>query len=215
MIAAYIRVSSLGQSLDSQVDAIRKAAATRGDTVDRWFQDIVKGSSSHRAGLTEFLGGARRGDFETVYIFRVDRVSRAGILHAFSVISEIRETGCKIISVGDPFQIDGPFGDLVLAILSYIAEMERENIRIRQLAARKALETQGKSWGRPPSTSILQRQLIWQYHEQKFSVRKIAVKMKIPRATVQNVIEEMRRASENPLDEIPPTERSIRAGFSH
>jgi len=210
MIAAYIRVSSASQSLDTQRDAIIRGSQLRGQTIDVWFEDTVSGASSERAGLHDFLGGAAKGMYDFVYIYRFDRISRAGILHSFRVLEKIRETGAKIVSVADPFQVDGPFGDLVLAILAYVAQQERETLRLRQESARKRLESEGREWGRPSSTSLLQRQLICERATKGESCRKIAMALKIPKSTVARVIQELRVGgvlSQNHPEDCPPTKR--------
>lgn len=187
-----------------QRDAIRKRARADGVIIDQWFADVVVGSSSIRKGLKELLGGPR---CKTVYVYRIDRISRAGILHALSVVQQIRDTGAHLIAVADPFQLEGPLGDLVLAVMAYVAQQEREAIRLRQQASREMLEARGLTWGRPP-TSELQRRLVEERAEQGYSIRRIAMSLKIPKSTVGQIVQAWRASGNSPA-EMPPTERSI------
>ena len=65
---AYIRVSTGGQSLDSQKDGLNDCQ------IDRWFEEKASGLDDARPVLNECLGYLREGD--TLYMTRADRLAR-------------------------------------------------------------------------------------------------------------------------------------------
>jgi putative DNA-invertase from lambdoid prophage Rac len=157
---AYFRVSTLDQSIESQRQALRGDQA-----FDREFVDEgVSGATlaKQRPGFKALLDYARDGD--TVYVYAVDRLGR----DALDVQQTVRDLLAKGVSVNvrGLGLIGKGVGELILAVLAQVADMERQRIRERTEAGRKtareALETTGlthkgkTSLGRPrtvePST---------------------------------------------------------------
>lgn len=154
---AYYRVSTLDQSIESQREALR------GDTAfDREFIDEgVSGATlaKQRPGFKALMDYCRDGD--TVYVYAVDRLGR----DALDVQATVRELLAKGVSVhvrGLGLIAKG-VGELILAVLAQVADMERQRIRERteagRQAARLSLEATGKthkgkeSLGRPRSVA--------------------------------------------------------------
>lgn len=152
---AYYRVSTLDQSVESQRSALR------GDTpFEREFTDEgVSGATPAklRPGFKALMDYAREGD--TIHVYAVDRLGRDAL--------DVQQTVRDLISKGVTVNVRGlgviakGVGELILAVLSQVADMERQRIRERTEAGRKtareALEATGKthrgkvSLGRPRS----------------------------------------------------------------
>lgn len=190
MIAAYVRVSTRQQDLGAQKDAIWRAAEARGDLITAWFEEKVSGSTLKRPELQRLLTEARAGKLKKVYVFRVDRLSRSGIRDTLGVVEELRAHGCKLATVADGFDLDGPSGDVVLAVMAWAAKMERQALGDRISAAKDRVEAAGGRWGRPraidPGTLDRAREL----RRQKKSIRQIAVALKVKRATLADALSE-------------------------
>jgi putative DNA-invertase from lambdoid prophage Rac len=148
---AYFRVSTTDQSTQAQRHAM-------GGTFDREFSDEgVSGGTlaADRPGFAKFLEVAREGD--TVCVYAVDRLGRDA-LDVQATVRRLLDTGVTV----DVYQL-GPIGrgvgELILAVLAQVAEMERRRIAERTGAgrtlARATLKTTGKthrgkeSLGRP------------------------------------------------------------------
>jgi putative DNA-invertase from lambdoid prophage Rac len=148
---AYYRVSTEGQSVESQ----RKALGGR---FDKEFADEgVSGATRapDRPGFAELLAYVREGD--TVCVSAIDRLGRDA-LDVQAVVRDLITKGVTIDVLGL-----GPIakgvGELVVAVLAQIADMERARIKERceagRAAARASLATSGKthrgksSLGRP------------------------------------------------------------------
>lgn len=187
MIAAYVRVSSKSQELATQRDAIARACKARGDSIDMVFEEKVTGVSE-RPELRSLRNFVRGGRFSKVYVYRLDRLSRGTICEMLNLLNEFKTAGCQVISVGDDFPVDGPFGEFVVAAIAMCAAMERNAIQERVAAARLRVESSGGSWGRPRKLTPEHLERIQLMKSKGRSVRYIAKELKIPVSTVHDNI---------------------------
>lgn len=148
-VAAYVRVSTRSQDAAYQRQAIERAAAARGEPIGVWFADVASGASMARPELQRLLAAIRAGEVRRVWVWRLDRLTRSGIVDTLGVVEELRRHACECASVADGFALDGPAADVVLAVLAWAAQLEREKIGENQAAARERMEAQGRAWGRP------------------------------------------------------------------
>lgn len=157
-VVGYVRVSSLGQNLARQHDAI-------GD-VDRVFEDHVSGGSrAQRTGLAECLRYVRHGD--TVRVASMDRLARS-LIDLQQLVDEILSKGASVAFVKEPQTYtpttdDGAGGGdsmsrLMLHMLGAFAEFERNLIRERQAEGIRLAKAAGKYRGR--ARSLTQTQLV-------------------------------------------------------
>jgi DNA invertase Pin-like site-specific DNA recombinase len=139
---AYARVSSIGQSLDRQLDALNAAG------VDRIFEDKMSGTREDRPGLRELMEYARPGDIVTVV--SLDRLGRrlTGIIRA---IDELTERGIMLRSLKEGVDFTTPMGRCVGSIFAALAEYERSLIVERAAAGRAAALARGQRAGRKPA----------------------------------------------------------------
>lgn len=149
VVAAYVRVSSRSQDAAYQRAAIERAAHARGEEVAIWFSDTASGKTMDRPELSAALAAIRAGMVRRLWVWRVDRLTRSGIVDTLTVLQEVRRHGCECASVADGFALDGPAADVILSVLAWAAQMEREKIAENQAAARARLEAVGRTWGRP------------------------------------------------------------------
>jgi DNA invertase Pin-like site-specific DNA recombinase len=187
-IAAYIRVSSRSQSLELQRAAIEQAANVLGETIGEWFSDTMSGKKLDRPGLGELRLRVRKGEISRVYVFRLDRLARSGIRDTLAVVEEMRHRGCKLVSIADGFDVDGPCAEIVLAVMAWAAQMEREAISERICAARTRIEAAGGRWGRPGKAGPAELERARTLKKAGLSVRKIAQATGIPRSTIARAV---------------------------
>jgi putative DNA-invertase from lambdoid prophage Rac len=151
MRIAYYRVSTRDQSLEAQRHAM-------GGGFDKEFTDEgVSGGTmaADRPGFGKLLEQSRKGD--TVHVYAVDRLGRDA-LDVQSTVRSLIEAGITV-DVHGLGPIGPGVGELILAVLSQVADMERHRIKERtqagREAARKALAATGlthrgkASLGRP------------------------------------------------------------------
>lgn len=148
---AYFRVSTGDQSVEAQ-------RAAMGNSFDREFVDEgISGSSlaGHRPAFAKLLEQVRSGD--SVHVYAVDRLGRDA-LDVQATVRGLIERGVTV-DVHGLGPIGRGVGELILAVLAQVAEMERRKIAERTAAgrhaARAALLATGKthrgkdSLGRP------------------------------------------------------------------
>src|SRR5262245_1130920 len=121
VITGYARVSSEGQDLTAQLDALRKAGAKV------VFRENISGTRSDRPQLARLMASLRKGD--VVVITKIDRLARS-TRELLNLIHAIDEAGATLKSLGDPlFCTDHAQGRLLVAILGAVAQFEAELIR--------------------------------------------------------------------------------------
>jgi len=149
-IYGYIRVSSRDQNLDRQVAALNEC----GHTITRIFSDKMSGKDFNRPSYQEMLSVLCEGDL--VIIKSIDRLGRSydDIIDQWRMITDM---GVDIEVLDMPLlntrsQVDGLTGSfissLVLQVLSYVAQIERENIKTRQAEGIKSALEKGVKFGR-------------------------------------------------------------------
>ena len=150
MKVGYARDSSADQNLDRQIDAFNKFG------VDKVYTDKMSGKNFLRDNYVEMLKKLKSGDL--LVIKSIDRLGR----NYDMIIDEWRkitkEIGADIFVLDMPLLdtrekergLTGKFiSDLVLQILSYVAETERNNIKIRQAEGIRIAKEKGIHLGRP------------------------------------------------------------------
>ena len=148
----YIRVSTKTQHTDRQQIALLE----KGIAEDDLFIDWQSGADFERPKYKEMLTLLQPGD--CVMITSLDRLGRncGEILEQWNLITRIK--GADIVVLDMPLlntsvshdNLTGRFvADIVLQILSYVAEIERTNIRKRQAEGIAAAKAKGVAMGRP------------------------------------------------------------------
>lgn len=148
----YARVSSKEQNTDRQIDALQKA----GLSSESVYQDKQSGKDFDRPEYMRLMKRIKSGD--VIYIKSIDRLGRnyEEILEQWRIIT--KEKGADIVVLDMPLldtrkkndDLTGVFiTDLVLQILSYVAETERKNIRQRQAEGIASAKARGVIFGKP------------------------------------------------------------------
>lgn len=190
MVGAYLRVSSRSQDVKTQQDAILRASKARGSKVQLWYSEKLGGAVRDRPELERALDDARGGKLTKLYVYRLDRLSRRGIRDTFKVLDTLKHYGCAVETIADGFTLDGPGGEVVVAVMAWAAQMERSAIGERIAAARVRVEASGQKWGRPVRASDTKVKQVKRLRSQGRTVRAIARDLKIPKSTVADILSE-------------------------
>lgn len=154
----------------------------------RWFHEKQSGRSLQRPELGELRAAVRAGEVRTLYVFRLDRLTRSGIRDTLALLEELRGAGCELVTVADGFDLAGPAADVVIAVMAWAAQMERLALGERIAAARVRVEAAGGRWGRPRRVAAGTEAKVLELAAKGRSVRQIAVATKVPRTTVQRTL---------------------------
>lgn len=149
-VYGYVRVSSMDQNGDRQMMALRDMAVPEKNI----FMDKQSGRDFDRPNYKKLVKKLRAGDL--LYILSIDRLGRnyEKIQKQWRVLA--KEIGIDICVLDMPLldtrgdrDLMGTFiADLVLQILSFVAQSERENIKRRQAAEIAAAKAKGVKFGR-------------------------------------------------------------------
>lgn len=153
-VYGYIRVSSIDQNEERQVVAMGKYDIPPKNL----FKDKQSGKNFDRPNYKKMVKKLKAGDL--LYILSIDRLGRnyEEIQNQWRILT--KEIGIDICVIEMPLldtrngkDLMGTFiADLVLQILSFVAQNERENIRKRQAQGIAAAKARGVKFGRPESS---------------------------------------------------------------
>jgi len=132
-VALYARVSTSEQSLDPQLDALRKYAEARGWEAHEFLDHGQSGRSDQREGLKALLEAARRRRVDAVAVVKLDRLGRS-LSHLLGVLAELESLDVAIVSLDDGVDMQTAAGRLFMQIRGAFAEYEAALIRERTLA---------------------------------------------------------------------------------
>ena len=151
-IYGYIRVSSRDQNEDRQLIALREAGVPE----ENIYPDKRSGKDFDRPQYKRLLRKMKKDDL--LYIKSIDRLGRNyfEILEQWRILT--KDKGIDIVVLDMPLldtrrgkDLMGTFlSDIVLQVLSFVAENERTNIRQRQAEGIAAAKAKGVNFGRPP-----------------------------------------------------------------
>lgn len=164
MIIGYARVSTKDQSLDMQIDALKKAGC------ERIYQEKVSGAKDDREQLNLALQMLRKGDKFVVY--KLDRLARS-TLKLLKVAEQLEKQGVELISIQDNIDTTTPTGKAMFRMLSVLAELERDMIRERTMAGLAAARARGRKGGRPRKNTKKVQQAIKMYNTKQFTIAEI------------------------------------------
>ena len=152
-VYGYVRVSSKDQNEDRQVITMREMQVPE----ENIYIDKQSGKDFNRPQYKRLLRKVRADDL--IYIKSIDRLGRnyAEILDQWKIITKDKHVDLyvmdmPILDTRREKNLLGTFiSDLVLALLSYVAENERTNIRQRQAEGIAAAKARGVHFGRRPN----------------------------------------------------------------
>ncbi len=139
MKIGYARVSTAEQSLDLQIDALKKAGC------DEIMTDVISGSKEERPGLRDVFRFLREGD--TLIVWKLDRLGRS-IRHLIETMQEIHKRNASFVCLQENIDTTTTMGKLIFHIFGALAEFERDVITERTRAGLEAAKARGRNGGR-------------------------------------------------------------------
>src|SRR5271156_5813310 len=151
----YARVSTYGQTLDAQLDQLRKAGCTK------IYREKVTGARADRRELLKLLRAITPGDIVTVT--RIDRLARS-TFDLFAIVKQIVDAGGQFRSLAEPWADTATStGRLMIAALGGLAAWRPgglagvERDRTRTAEGRSRAKARGQHMGRPPKLTPQQQ----------------------------------------------------------
>jgi len=175
-VYGYARVSTNGQDLTLQEEALRAAGCTK------IFPEKKSGARSDRPKLARLLSSLDRGD--VVIVTRLDRLARSSLdlLHTIDVITK---AGAEFRSLADAWcDTTTAHGKLILTVLAGLAEFERSLIISRTQAGIERARALGVIFGRPVKLNPRQRRMIAERYAKGETMKALADEFGVSEPTV-------------------------------
>ncbi len=204
MIYGYARVSTTDQNLNRQIAALSEYVPDTRQIIT----DKVSGKDFDRAGYNLLVGSnsnaplLREGDL--LVILSIDRLGRnyEEIRQQWEYITHILKADIKVIDMplldtsNAENNLDRRFiADLVLQILSYVAEKERINIKARQKQGIEIAKANGKKLGRPIVTYPHNWDMVYSdWQEGKITAVSAMATLGLKRATFYNLVKRYKKS---------------------
>ena len=145
----YARVSTVGQTLEAQLDGLKLAGA------ERIFREKVSGARADRRELNRLLAVIEADD--VVVVTRIDRLARS-TFDLFAIVKSIVDCRAQFRSIAEPWADTATAtGRLMIAVLGGLADVERDLIRTRTAEGRQRAKLRGVKLGRKPKLTVEQR----------------------------------------------------------
>ena len=181
-LIGYARVSTADQTLDLQLDALKKAGCSK------IFTDTASGAKSERTGLHDALNYLREKGI--LVVWRLDRLGRSP-KDLLDTISQLGEQKIGFKSLTENINTTTSSGKLIFHIFSPLAEFERNLIKERTNAGLTAARTRGIKGGRPKSLTEKKVEMAKRlYADKSNSVEEVCETLGISRMTLWRYVKD-------------------------
>jgi len=147
----YSRVSTIEQDTENQTIVLSNWAVARGfNIVEIYTEEESAWKAGHQRELAALIKDAYKGEFDTVLVWSLDRLSREGALAILSLVHKLNSYGVKVLSYQESWtEAPGELGELLYALTGWVAKMESQRRSERTKAGLARIKAQGKALGRP------------------------------------------------------------------
>lgn len=180
MIIGYARVSTTGQSLETQLEKLKEAGC------EKILHEKESGKSAeNRAELQKALEFVREGD--VLVITKLDRLARS-MNDLTTITDQLNKKGCGFVVTDQDIDTTTPTGKLLFNILGSLAEFERDLIKARCAEGIKNAKAKGVKLGRKPTvTNAIAESIRADVLEGSMTKGAIATKYGVSRQTIYRI----------------------------
>ena len=172
-LVGYARVSSIGQSLDVQLDKLKHC--------DKIFQEKKSGASGKRSRLKAYLEYIR--EYDTLVVTRLDRLARS-TLHLCQIAEELQRKDVNLQVLDQNINTGDATGRLLFNMLGAIAQFETEIRAERQMDGIQKAKERGVSFGRKKRLTREQSDQLRRRREQGELIKVLMKEYSLSKASV-------------------------------
>lgn len=177
-VVGYARVSSVGQSLDVQLDKLKHC--------DKIFQEKRSGSSRKRPRLKACLEYVREGD--TLVVTRLDRLARS-TLHLCQLAEQLEHKQVNLQVLDQNIHTGDATGRLLFNMLGAIAQFETEIRAERQMDGIQNAKARGVRLGREKSLTQQECLELRQKRQEGVLIKTLMKDYKLSKASVYRYLD--------------------------
>lgn len=192
-IYGYARVSTEGQCLDRQIDAL-KAAGVKEENI---YCEKMTGTKSSRPKLNALLDVVEKND--VIIIEALNRLGRSSS-DLINLMKSLNEKGVILKSLKESLDFSTVQGQFIANFLALMAEFEREVIHSRVVEGVAAARARGRVGGRPATPDKIIDKALKMYDMHNLTVSEICRACGISRPTLYKALRE--RENKKELDEM-------------
>ncbi|MCC9697363.1 recombinase family protein [Streptococcus agalactiae] len=150
-VAIYVRVSTTNQaeegySIEEQKDKLSSYCNIKDWSIYNIYTDGgFSGANTERPALEKLIKDAKKKKFDTVLVYKLDRLSRSQKDTLYLIEDIFLENNIDFVSLLENFDTSTPFGKAMVGILSVFAQLEREQIKERMQLGKLGRAKSGKS----------------------------------------------------------------------
>lgn len=181
MKIAYIRVSTVEQNEQRQIEAMKKY------DIEKWFTEKVSAKDTNRPKLRELLDFAREDD--TIYIHDFSRLARS-TRDLLDIVEQLDRKGVHLVSNKENIDTSTPTGRLLLTMVGAINEFERTNLLERQREGIIIAKRNGKYKGGKRKQVTGFEDCYRRYKSREITKSALAKELNISRPTLDKLIKE-------------------------
>ena len=204
-VCTYTRVSGPDQNPALQAEELDEYVRRQGWEIVAAYSDIISGAKARRPGLDQLMADARRGKFEVVLVWKLDRFGRS-LVDCLNNIQALESLGIRFIAVTQGLDTDhrNPASKFLLQVLGAAAEFERslivERSRAGQARYRRDYEAgkvgktvnsrSGKNLPPHRPRKVFDRQKVAELRRNGMSLRNIARRLGLGLGTVTRALQD-------------------------
>lgn len=193
IVYGYARVSTTGQCLDRQLDALTQAGVDK----DLIYTEKMSGTKSNRPKLKALLNILEHGD--TVYIESLNRLGRSSA-DLITLMQTFSDMGVTLISLKEQLDFSSAAGKMIAQFLAILAEFERNCIVERVKEGLSAARARGRVGGRPATPDKIIDKALKMYDMHNLTVTEICRACGISRPTLYEALRQ--RDDEHKIEQL-------------
>lgn len=182
-ILGYARVSTDGQNLDRQIDALMAAGVSK----KHLYCEKMTGTKADRPELNKLINNLESGD--TVIIADLTRISRS-TKDLLEIVDKIKNKGAYIKSLKDTWldtTSNNPYNDFLLTVMSGLSQLERDLISQRTKEGLISAKARGRNGGRP-SKQNEKAEMVMALYGSGMKIADIVRNTELSRSTVNRIV---------------------------
>lgn len=182
-IVGYARVSSEGQNLDRQIDALTQYGVSKKNI----YSEKITGTKMNRPELERMLNDLEEGD--TVIICDLTRISRS-TRDLLTIVEKIKDKGASIKSIKDTWldtSDNNPYGAFLLTVMSALSQLERDLISQRTKEGLASAKARGRNGGRPSKINE-KKDIVMLMYKNNMTAEEIAKTAGLSKRTIYRII---------------------------
>ena len=189
MRVAYERVSTSGQSV------LRQDVLMQDQKIEKSFTEKISGKDRNRPELQKMLEFVREGD--VVIVESISRLARS-TRDFLNILDELEKKKVALVSLKEQIDTSTPTGRFLVSIFAALAQLEREQILVRQKEGIAAQKAKGTYTGGRPRIQVdpkLLKDVVSRWHAGEITAVQAMAELKVKKATFYRMVKGIKISS--------------------